>query len=194
MSSQLNGCGLILERRILIKQLIDPEREVECRAIKAVLLKSFAGRGCTIDVGLFFFASSFFEKRVHLRAPVFFLQQLRPTHFARYNFVAARIVKICFQQLHVLFGLPVLLLKKTLPIVFIPHAFRLAPVAGHSELNASFSFRAKFFRNAFFSAFTREYRWLRQGLAISRFRVVTKRAVICGVLALLMVWLISACA
>jgi hypothetical protein len=38
------------------------------------------------------------------------------------------------------------LLKKTLPVVFVPHAFRLAPVAGHAELNASFSFHAKLFR------------------------------------------------
>jgi len=55
-----------------------------------------------------------------------------------------------------------LLLKKTLPIVFVPHAFRLAPVAGHAELKASFSFRAKFFRGAFRSGSTLEFRRLRQ--------------------------------
>jgi hypothetical protein len=56
------------------------------------------------------------------------------------------------------------LLKKTLPIVFVPHAFRLAPVAGHAELNASFSFHAKFFRGTFLSASTREFRWLHEAL------------------------------
>jgi hypothetical protein len=43
-----------------------------------------------------------------------------------------------------------LLLKKTLPIVFVPHAFRLAPVAGHAELNASFSSAQNFFVAVFF--------------------------------------------
>src|SRR5215469_998213 len=48
--------------------------------------------------------------------------------------------------MHILFSLAVLLLKKTLPIVFVPHAFRLAPIAaGHVQLNASFALRAKFF-------------------------------------------------
>jgi hypothetical protein len=47
-----------------------------------------------------------------------------------------------------------LLLKKTLPIVFVPHTFRLAPVAGHAQLKASFSFRAKSFRDSFLSAST----------------------------------------
>jgi hypothetical protein len=41
------------------------------------------------------------------------------------------------------------LLKKTLPIVFVPHAFRLAPIAGHEQLNASFALRAKSFRDRF---------------------------------------------
>src|SRR5215471_4468025 len=74
------------------------------------------------------------------------------------------IIEICFQQLHVFFRLPILLLKKTLPIVFVPHAFRFAPIAGHAELNASFSFRAKFFRGSFLSASTRKFRWLHQAL------------------------------
>jgi hypothetical protein len=56
------------------------------------------------------------------------------------------------------------LLKKTLPIVFVPHAFRLAPVAGHAELNASFSLRAKFFRGSFLSAETLESHWLHRAL------------------------------
>jgi hypothetical protein len=47
-----------------------------------------------------------------------------------------------------------LLLKKTLPIVFVPHTFRLAPVAGHAQLKAIFSFRAKSFRDSFLSAST----------------------------------------
>jgi hypothetical protein len=41
------------------------------------------------------------------------------------------------------------LLEETLPIVFVPHAFRLAPIAGHAELKASFSSSAKLFRDSF---------------------------------------------
>src|SRR5215831_15507485 len=136
MGSQLNRCGLVLERSVLIEQLIDPEREIEGSAIKIVLLESFTGGSCIVDAGLFLFVSSF---------------------------IAARIIKIGFQQLHVFLGLPVLLLKKTLPIVFVPHAFRLVPVAGHAELNASFSFRAKLFRGSFLSASTLELQWLHHG-------------------------------
>src|SRR5215475_15078926 len=164
MSSQLNRCGLVLERRVLIEQLIDPEGEIESSAIKIVFLEGFARRSCIFYVGLSFFRCAFIQKRVYLRAPVFFVQQLRPTHFARDNFITPRIVKICFQQLHIFFGLPVLLLKKTLPIVFVPHAFGLAPVAGHAELNASFSFCAKFFRGSSLSMSTLEFRWLHQAL------------------------------
>src|SRR5206468_2784956 len=75
-----------------------------------------------------------------------------------------RIVEIRFQQVHVFFGLSVLLLKKTLPIVFVPHTFRLAPIAGHAELNASFPFRAKSFPEAFLSTLSFEFRWLHQAL------------------------------
>ena len=117
-----------------------------------------------IDVGFILFRGAFVQKRIDLCTPILCIQQLRPTHFARDNFVATRIIKICFQQLHVLFSLPVLLLKKTFPIVFVPHAFRLAPVAGHAELNASFPFRAKSFPDAFLSTSTFEFRWLHQAL------------------------------
>ena len=55
MSSQLNRCRLVLERSVLIEQLIDPEREIEGSAIKIVLLEGFAGGSRTIDVGLFLF-------------------------------------------------------------------------------------------------------------------------------------------
>jgi hypothetical protein len=41
------------------------------------------------------------------------------------------------------------LLKKALPIVFVPHAFRLAPITGHAELNASFALHAKCFHSGF---------------------------------------------
>jgi len=55
------------------------------------------------------------------------------------------------------------LLKKTLPVVFVPHAFRLAPVAGHAELNASFSFHAKLFRGRSLTS-TLAFRGLHQPL------------------------------
>jgi hypothetical protein len=84
-----------------------------------------------------------------------------------------------------------LLLKKTLPIVFVPHAFRLAPVAGHAELNASFSFRAKFFRVAFVRHQQPLVAWRS---AISRFGFVTKHSAWCAMLTLVIAWLFSACA
>jgi len=39
----------------------------------------------------------------------------------------------------------ILLLEKTLPVVFVPHPFGLFPVAGHTRLNVSFRFCAKGF-------------------------------------------------
>jgi hypothetical protein len=53
-----------------------------------------------------------------------------------------------FQQLHVLLGFVILLLEKTLPVVFVPHPFGLFPVAGHTRLNVSFRFRAKGFASS----------------------------------------------
>jgi hypothetical protein len=47
--------------------------------------------------------------------------------------------------LHVLLGLLVLLLEKTLPVVLVPHPFGLALVVGHTRLNVSFRFCAKGF-------------------------------------------------
>src|SRR5215471_8083947 len=74
MSSELNGCGLVLERSVLIEQLVDPKREIESSPIKIVLLEGFArGRGI-VRIGLFVFAGGFIEKCVHLRAPVFLIQ------------------------------------------------------------------------------------------------------------------------
>src|SRR4029078_3771545 len=87
----------------------------------------------------------------------------------------------------------VVVLKKTLPIVFGPHAFRLAPVAGHAELNASFSFRAKFFR-AIFVQHQRPNPPVAWRSAISRFGFVHKHSAWCGMLALVIPLLLSACA
>ena len=38
---QLDGGWLVLKRSILIEQLIDPKGEIECSAIKIVLLECF---------------------------------------------------------------------------------------------------------------------------------------------------------
>jgi len=64
------------------------------------------------------------------------------------DFIALRIIKVCFQQLHVLLGLVILLLEKTLPVVLIPHRFGLALVSGHARLNVSFRFCAKDFASS----------------------------------------------
>jgi hypothetical protein len=42
----------------------------------------------------------------------------------------------------------ILLLEKTLPVVFVPHPFGLFPVAGHTRLNVSFRFCAKGFASS----------------------------------------------
>src|SRR5262245_3620980 len=47
VSSELNGCRLVLEGSVLIEQLIDPKGEIESGAIKIVLLEGFA-RGSSI--------------------------------------------------------------------------------------------------------------------------------------------------
>ncbi len=106
------------------------------------MFRRFARR---IGIVFILFGGVFVEKCIDLGAPIFRVQQLCPTHFAGDDFVAARIIKIGFQQLHIFFGLAVLLLKKPLPIVFVPHAFRLAPFAGHAGTKRELRFARKIF-------------------------------------------------
>src|SRR6266568_4555409 len=87
----------------------------------------------------------FVEQRVDLRAPILRIQQLGPAHFTSNDFIALRIIKVYFQQLHVLLGFLILLLEKTLPVVLIPHLFGPTLVASHARLNVSFTSRAKGF-------------------------------------------------
>src|SRR5437867_13146891 len=88
------------------------------------------------------------EQRIDFRAPILGIQQLRPTHLSSDDFVAVGIIKVRLQQLHVLFGLAILLLKEALPLVLIPDTFGLTLVLSHTGLNASFAVCAKFFTPA----------------------------------------------
>ena len=45
---------------------------------------------------------------------------MRPAHFARDDLVALRMIEILLEQLHVFLRLLILLLEKSLPLVFIP--------------------------------------------------------------------------
>ena len=87
----------------------------------------------------------FIEKRIHLCAPIFRVQQLRPAHFARDDFVAPWVIKVGLQQLHVFLGLLILFLEKTLPVVLIPHPLGPALVTCHTRLNVTLFSRAKRF-------------------------------------------------
>src|SRR5215831_1564475 len=141
------------------------------------------------------FGRTFVQQGIDFRAPIFGVQQLRPTHFARDDLVALRIIKIRLQQSHVLFRLAVLLLKETLPLVLIPDAFGLTLVLSHAELNASFAVRAKFFAIgfAFFAPKSSKHGWLRQrGPWLGSSSV--KHAAPLGVLVLMIAFLLSSCA
>src|SRR5437667_1915447 len=63
---QFDRSGLVLERTVLIEQLIDPEREIEGSAIKIVLLEGFVGRRCIIDLGIVLLCNGLILKRLHL--------------------------------------------------------------------------------------------------------------------------------
>src|SRR5206468_8705483 len=105
------------------------------------------GRPVGIDL-LLIVGHTLVEQRIDFRAPILGIQQLRPTHLPSDDFVAVGIIKVCLQQLHVLFGLAVLLLKEALPLILIPDTFGLTLVLSHTGLNASFAVCAKFFAPA----------------------------------------------
>src|SRR5947207_9546908 len=58
------------------------------------------------------------EQRIDFRAPILGIQQLRPTHLSSDDFVAVGIIKVGLQQLQLLFGLAILLLKEALHSYF----------------------------------------------------------------------------
>src|SRR5207249_11000002 len=91
------------------------------------------------------------EQRIDFRAPILGIQQLRPTHLSSDDFVAVGIIKVRLQQLHVLFGLAILLLREALPLVLIPDTFGLTRVLSPTRLNALFLAGAKLFSPAFLS-------------------------------------------
>src|ERR1044071_7760905 len=111
--------GETFQEHDLYRAAFDPKCQIESCAIKIVLLERFAGISCIFDFRFLLFRGVFIQQRIYFRAPVFFIQQLRPTHLSRNDFIAPGIIEICFQQLHVLFRLPILLLEKALPIVFV---------------------------------------------------------------------------
>ena len=86
------------------------------------------------------------QQRIDLIAPIFGAEQLGPTHLARDDLVPLWIVEIFLQQLHVFLGLLVLLLKETLPVVFVP---KPVPVSrskfGHEMTKGQLGTRAKDF-------------------------------------------------
>src|SRR6266567_1894843 len=147
--SQFHYRWFVLKRRILIEELIDPNRQRKSGSIKRVLFKCVGHRRYLISVeGIILGRVASSKERVDFRAPIFCIKQMRPAHFAGDNLIASRIVEIRFQQLHVLLGLMILLLEKTLPVILVPHLFGLAVVVGHVRLNVSFCSHAKVFRHS----------------------------------------------
>jgi len=90
MRRQLHCRGLVLQRCVRIKHLVDPNRERESSAIKAVLFEGIRGVGP-------FLSAIFFQQRVDLLCPIFSLEQLRPAHFAGDDLVPIRVIKILLQ-------------------------------------------------------------------------------------------------
>src|SRR5438132_3776018 len=73
----------------------------------------------------------FIQKGVDFRAPIAVAGNLRPTHFAGDDFIALWVVDVRLQQVHVFLRPLILLLEKSLPIVFVPNALTLALEARH---------------------------------------------------------------
>jgi len=136
VGGQFHRRRLILERRLVVEKLIDPDRQGECRPIQGVVLEPVRkGRRFTRIGGLAVNRSGFLrEHRVHFIVPgfaFFLVEQLGPAHLARDDLVSLRMIQILLEQLHVFLRLMVLLLEKPLPLVFIPDPIRLWLVRGH---------------------------------------------------------------
>ena len=135
MGGQLHRRRLVLERRLFVEELVDPDRQGERRPIEAVILEAVGRRAAILRVGACS-SSSELDSSASIASTsslqVVAVEQLGPTHLARDDLVALRMIEILLEQLHVLLRLVILLLEKTLPLVLVPHAIGLVLVPGHT--------------------------------------------------------------
>src|SRR5215468_6037336 len=73
-------------------------------------------------------------KYIVIVAPLFgfVLTEMTPSHLARHDLIAVRVVDVFLEELHVFLRLLILLLEKPLPIVLIPSAVWI--VLGHNSI------------------------------------------------------------
>jgi len=148
---ELYGRRLVLQILHLFEKLVDPHRHGKGGLIQRVNLEAVFGDLLLVFLALVPFyvgGEVLIEEGIDIVHPIapFLVQKVVPAHFTGDDFIALRIIKVGFQQLHVLLSLLILLLEKTLPVVLVPYPFGLALVAGHTRLNVSFGFCAKGFR------------------------------------------------
>ena len=114
MRRQFHRRRLILQRGLVVEQLVDPYRQRERRPIQSVILEPIGETWRLLFRSVFVARIRFLRQhRVHFIAPgigLLLVEQLRPAHLARDDLVALRMIEILLEQLHIFLRLIVLLL------------------------------------------------------------------------------------
>src|SRR6266581_5529529 len=97
MRGQLYCRRFVLQRRILIEKLIDPNRQRKGGSIKRMLFKCVRRTYWLVSIKTIVLGLVAGKESIDFRAPILGVQQMRPAHFAGYNLITPRIVEIRFQ-------------------------------------------------------------------------------------------------